>query len=101
VPGRRLPLRGTGITRLLAAFAIVSALDTIGPDATPAAAQGAACAASDADEWSQSVCDADPGAHAALDPDGDGIASPELPCGAASALAPTADPAAEPAPLAA
>jgi len=48
--------------------------------ALPASAQGAAsCTDFDAWTWAQSVYDADRAANAALDPDGDGIACPELP----------------------
>ena len=63
-------------------------------------AQAVNCADFDAFEWAQSVFEADPVSYAALDPDGDGIACPELGAGAAPALWTDAVPAgAEPARL--
>lgn len=44
------------------------------------------CADVDSQIWAQSVYESDPGQHAALDPDGNGIACEELPAGAAPAL---------------
>ena len=58
-----------------------------GAVAAPVAAQDAGeptCAAFDAYEWAQSVYEEDPEAQEALDPDGDGIARPELPRGGAA-----------------
>ncbi len=45
---------------------------------------GQTCADFDAYEWAQSVYDEDPEEYGALDPDGDGIACPELPQGGAA-----------------
>src|SRR5688500_6048826 len=44
-------------------------------------AQAASCSDFDAWEWAQSVFESNPQANDALDPDGDGIACPELPRG--------------------
>lgn len=52
---------------LLAVFAPASAQDSL------------ACDDFDAWQWAQTVYEASPDAHRALDPDGDGIACPELP----------------------
>jgi micrococcal nuclease len=49
-------------------------------------AQTVSCADYDAFEWAQSVYESDPAQYAALDPDGDGLACPELGAGAAPAL---------------
>jgi micrococcal nuclease len=63
-------------------------------------AQTAACAVFDSQVWAQSVFASDPARHAALDPDGDGLACEELPAGAAPAFWTDAIPAAaEPASL--
>jgi endonuclease YncB( thermonuclease family) len=61
--------------------------------ATAAAAQPVTCASFDAFEWAQSVYETDPQQYAALDPDGDGVACPELGPGAAPALWTTTVPA--------
>lgn len=50
-----------------------------GQPLTPVTAQAAACADFDAQVWAQSVFESDEAEYAALDPDGDGIACPELP----------------------
>ncbi|MDQ3693056.1 MAG: thermonuclease family protein [Chloroflexota bacterium] len=65
---------------LIALFALLA----LAP--VPLSAQAAACADYDAFEWAQTVYESDPSRYAALDPDGDGIACPELPNGAAPAL---------------
>ncbi len=63
-------------------------------------AQGLSCADLGVYEYAQSLYDADPAAWSALDPDGDGVACPELPRGVAPALWTDAIPAgAEPATL--
>lgn len=56
------------------------------PGAGTTSAQAVSCASFDAFEWAQTVYEADPVRYAALDPDGDGIACPELGPGAAPAL---------------
>jgi micrococcal nuclease len=71
---------------LLVAFITV----VIGPTAN---AQSVSCASFDAFEWAQSVYESDPARFAALDPDGDGIACPDLGAGAAPALWTTSVPA--------
>jgi endonuclease YncB( thermonuclease family) len=53
----------------------------LGMPASSVTAQTASCSSFDAWEWAQSVFDSDPQANDALDPDGDGIACPELPRG--------------------
>lgn len=69
--------------RLLFSFVLLPLAAAI--FAAPATAQnGSTCADFDAYEWAESVYDADPDANEALDPDGDGLACPELPSGAAA-----------------
>lgn len=63
---------------------VLVTLLSLGPPT--AGAQAVSCASFDAFEWAQSVYEADPGRYAGLDPDGDGIACPELGPGAAPAL---------------
>jgi micrococcal nuclease len=63
---------------------------TTTPDAVPTSAahdeNASACAAFANRVWAQTVFDADPPRHAALDPDGNGLACEALPLGAAPAL---------------
>lgn len=76
------------MTRLLI---LLATLLSIGP--STAGAQAVSCASFDAFEWAQSVYEADPARYAGLDPDGDGIACPDLEAGAAPALWTTTVPA--------
>ena len=71
-----------------AGLALALALLALFPGPTSAApdAGGRTCADFDAHEWAQSVYDEDPDEYAPLEPDGDGVACPELPNGAAPAL---------------
>jgi micrococcal nuclease len=71
---------------------LVTLLLSVLPGST-SGAQAVSCASFDAFEWAQSVFESDPAAYAALDPDGDGIACPELGPGAAPALWTTTVPA--------
>jgi len=70
--------------RTIVLVALVAAAAAAPPARSPALAQAASCADFDAYEWAQSVYDSDPDGYAALDPDGDGIACPELPAGGAA-----------------
>ena len=69
-------------------FAVVFALLLLAVSipALPVAAQTATCADFDAYEWAQAVFESDPQAYDSLDPDGDGIACPDLPSGFAPAF---------------
>ncbi|MCC6313137.1 MAG: thermonuclease family protein [Thermomicrobiales bacterium] len=81
-----------------AAIFVAGASSAAAQTAPPLA--GYACADFDSWIWAQTVHDANPGGNPALDPDGDGIACPELPDGFAPAAWTTGLPAgAEPARL--
>ncbi len=68
-----------------ALIVLLGLLANIVPNA-PVQAQGISCADIGVYEYAQSLFDADPAVWAALDPDGDGVACPELPNGVAPAL---------------
>ena len=88
---------GVSVTRIILVVMLVVSAATGHVTTT---AQAVSCTDFDAFEWAQSVYEADPVRYAALDPDGDGIACPELGPGAAPALWTTSVPAgAEPARL--
>src|SRR5215204_1180130 len=64
---RRLPALGLALCLLLGGSHAMSS------------AQAASCADYDAQVWAQSLYESDEQQYAALDPDGDGVACPELP----------------------
>jgi len=70
---------------LAACIPLVAPAKTV-PSTPPVAQIESACATFDSRIWAQAVFDDDPGAHAALDPDWDGLACEALPPGAAPAL---------------
>jgi endonuclease YncB( thermonuclease family) len=77
------------MARIRMLFALVLALVGSGatlPSTPSAQAQQASCADFQYFAFAQTVYEADPGTWANLDPDGDGIACPELPVGVAPAL---------------
>lgn len=66
--------------RSLAAFLVVIVLVTNLPTSSFAAQDNTtACTDFDAWQWAQTVYESDPDSHSSLDPDGDGIACPDLP----------------------
>jgi micrococcal nuclease len=84
--------------RVLVTLILLAPLTWAAPH--PTSAQATDCAGYDSQVWAQSVYDPDPGAYAALDPDGNGVVCEELQPGAAPALWTNAVPAsAQPAEL--
>lgn len=67
------------MSRVLSTLIALTFLAITVPVSADGMQQGAACEDFDAWQWAQAVYEMDPDANAALDPDGDDIACPELP----------------------